>query len=287
MTDDPERSVACIGLGLLGAAMGERLLDHGWRVSGFDVEQTRCREFERAGGRILESARQAASESVLLISLPTSEIVATVLDEIRDDMTTGTIIVDTTTGRPGDSTNAAAQLAARGIDYLDATVGGSSQLARDGDTIIMCGGDEVAFERCRPLFDVLSRETFYTGASGNGARMKLVVNLVLGLNRAVLAEGLAFAEATGIDQRLALQILKAGPAASRVMDTKGEKMLTGDFEPQARLAQHLKDVRLILESGIESGAKLPLSTLHRELLSGRVAAGDEALDNSAIIRAFQ
>jgi 3-hydroxyisobutyrate dehydrogenase-like beta-hydroxyacid dehydrogenase len=116
--------------------------------------------------------------------------------------------------------------------------------------------------------------------------MKLVVNLVLGLNRAALAEGLALAHHCGLDPTAALEVLRAGPAYSRMMDIKGAKMLAGDFTPQARLAQHLKDVRLILKLGEASGARLPLSTLHRALLEQLAAAGYHDADNSAIIRAF-
>jgi 3-hydroxyisobutyrate dehydrogenase-like beta-hydroxyacid dehydrogenase len=181
----------------------------------------------------------------------------------------------------------ARQLAERDVAYLDATVGGSSQLARDGEAIVMCGGERAAFDQGQSLFADLARETFYCGPSGSGARMKLVVNLVLGLNRAVLAEGLAFARQLGIDGGQALEVLKAGPSWSRAMDHKGERMLTENFEPQARLTQHRKDVRLILELASESNAAVPFSSLHEELLSRLVDQGDGDLDNSAIIRAFQ
>ena len=117
--------------------------------------------------------------------------------------------------------------------------------------------------------------------------MKLVMNLVLGLNRAVLAEGLEFARASNIDTQVALDILKESPAYSRAMDTKGHRMLNEHFDPEARLSQHLKDVRLILASGEASGAYLPLSTVHRELLEAAEAAGYGTSDNSAIIKAFQ
>ena len=117
--------------------------------------------------------------------------------------------------------------------------------------------------------------------------MKLVVNLVLGLNRAVLAEGLSFAQATGVAPAKALEVLKASPAYSTVMDTKGEKMLTGDFTPQARLRQHLKDVNLILESAAASAANTPLSEWHAETLQALVDQGHGDDDNSSIIRAFE
>ena len=117
--------------------------------------------------------------------------------------------------------------------------------------------------------------------------MKLVVNLVLGLNRAVIAEGLCFAERFGVDPRKALEVLQASPAYSRVMDTKATKMLDGDFTLQARLAQHSKDIRLILNAGKQFGAKLPLSNLHEMLLNNLIQEGYGDLDNSAIVKAFQ
>jgi 3-hydroxyisobutyrate dehydrogenase-like beta-hydroxyacid dehydrogenase len=117
--------------------------------------------------------------------------------------------------------------------------------------------------------------------------MKLALNIVIGLHRAVLAESLAFAEFLGIDSGVALQILKAGPAYSKAMDAKGEKMLSRDFNPEARLAQHLKDVRLILEAGRSACARMPLSAVHEQSLSEAVDRGLGASDNSAIIEVFR
>jgi 3-hydroxyisobutyrate dehydrogenase-like beta-hydroxyacid dehydrogenase len=151
---------------------------------------------------------------------------------------------------------------------------------------VLAGGSTRTFAMCRDVFDCFARQVFYVGPCGSGARMKLVVNLVLGLNRAVLAEGLAFARSVGVSPERALEILKTGAAYSHVMDTKGAKMLRGDFTPQAKLSQHLKDVRLILSLGKKSGAELPLSKLHRQLLERLEAAGCGTLDNSAIIKAF-
>ena len=150
----------------------------------------------------------------------------------------------------------------------------------------MAGGEPEVFVRCRPLLALFSKQAFHVGPWGSGARMKLVVNLALGLNRAVLAESLALARASKLDLRAALEILKSSPAYSRAMDVKGAKMIEGDFAPQARLRQHLKDVRLILEQGAREGVRLPLSQVHEELLSSLEAAGLGDLDNSAIFRAY-
>ncbi len=112
------------------------------------------------------------------------------------------------------------------------------------------------------------------------------MNLVLGLNRAALAEGLGFARRCGLDPVAVLDVLRGGAAYSRVMDTKGPKMLAGDFAPEARLAQHLKDVRLIRSQGDRAGAHLPLSEVHERLHAELVRAGFGECDNSSVIRAF-
>ena len=113
--------------------------------------------------------------------------------------------------------------------------------------------------------------------------MKLVSNLVLGLNRAALAEALVYAVGIGVDPASALEVLRGSMAYSRVMDVKGQKMLDEDFTVQARLSQHLKDVRLILASGVT----LPLSETHRQLLEQAETIGLGEVDNSAIIKAIQ
>src|SRR5262249_22226413 len=153
------------------------------------------------------------------------EIVHRVIDEIAPQLRPGTIVIDTTTGAPKNAEALAERLSAAGIDYLDATIGGSSRQVRTREAIVICGGAESAFAGCGDLFQHCCRLAFHVGPAGSGARMKLVINLVLGLNRAVLAEGLEFARASGIDPYLALEILKASPAYCRAMDTKGLRML--------------------------------------------------------------
>jgi 3-hydroxyisobutyrate dehydrogenase len=108
----------------------------------------------------------------------------------------------------------------------------------------------------------------------------------MGLNRAALAEGLALARAAGLDPELTLSVLREGNAYSRVLDLKGRKMIEGDFRPQARLSQHLKDVRLIERLAAEVGARTPLSAVHAELLESAIAHGHGDLDNSALILEF-
>lgn len=151
----------------------------------------------------------------------------------------------------------------------------------------MVGGDKTAYEKCMDIFESLGAKTFYLGASGNGSRAKLAGNLVLGLNRLALAEGLVFAAKLGLEPRAFLELLKVTPAYSAAMDVKGKKMLEGDFTPQARLRQHHKDVSIMLKYAENLRQELPLSKTHLEILEKAIAASDGELDNSAVIREIQ
>jgi 3-hydroxyisobutyrate dehydrogenase-like beta-hydroxyacid dehydrogenase len=245
-------------------------------------------ELAHMGGRPVESAVEVARQATaVLLSLPHSGITHSVLDEITAGLTREHIVIDTTTGEPSEMEGFGRRLGKCGVSYIDATVAGSSRQARAREVIVMAAGDQAAIDSCQAIFDAFAVRTFRVGPCGTGARMKLVVNLVLGLNRAVLAEGLAFAEACNLDATVALEIMKASPAYSRAMDVKGEKMLRSDYSVEARLRQHHKDVRLILAEAQKHAAELPLSRVHDELLELAESAGFADADNSAIREAFR
>ena len=283
-----DRPVGVIGLGLMGGALAERLIGASFSVIGYDIDAAQCKALERIGGSVVLGAADVASRcDRVILSLPTTDVVEKVIGQMDAELRPDQIIVDTTTGDPERTAALGARLARRGVLYLDATVSGSSAQAKSGDVIVMAGGRRDVFDACEDVFRCFARRWFHVGDWGSGARMKLASNLVLGLNRAALAEGLAFAKSLGLDLEATLAILAESAAYSRVMDTKGRKMITGDFTPQAKLSQHLKDVRLILAAAASAGIDLPLSAEHRKLLEACEAAGFADADNSAIIRAFQ
>jgi len=176
---------------------------------------------------------------------------------------------------------------AKGVAYVEATVAGSSSQVRSGDACLFVGGDGPAVRRVEEILDAIASRRFHLGPVGSASRFKLVHNLVLGLNRAVLAEGLSFAAALGFEPVRVLEILEQTPAASAVMASKGGKMASGDHEPQARLSQHLKDVRLIIAAAEREGLQTPLSRAHERLLERAEALGFGDADNSAVIEAYR
>jgi 3-hydroxyisobutyrate dehydrogenase-like beta-hydroxyacid dehydrogenase len=274
--------IGLVGIGLLGSALAERMQCTGRPLLGYDLDPARLQ-----GTHAAASVREVAARCcTVVLCLPDSAVVAAVIDEMADELAAGSLVIDATTGDPDDTVRVAGELARRGIGHVDATIVGSSEQARRGEAVVLIGGEPAAVQQAEPVLADWSPRRFHVGPSGSGARLKLVVNLVLGLNRAALAEGLALAAACGIEPAAALNVLKATPAFSAVMDTKGPKMVARDFAPQARLSQHLKDVRLIRELAARSGASTPLSAVHQQLLEQAVALGLGDADNSAVLGAY-
>lgn len=283
----PADRIGLIGLGLLGSAIAERLHACGFSVHGFDIDNQRLAAFSRSGGESGESVEDVVRTcDRIVLSLPDSTVVTGLLEAIDPACLAARHVMDTTTGAPEDAAAFGRILEAAGGHYLDTTIGGSSDQVRRHEAIVIAGGDSGALDRCMPVLRCLGCRVFHTGECGSGSSMKLVLNLVLGLNRAVLAEGLSFAQRCGLSPDQALEILKAGPAYSQAMDRKGRKMLREEFLPEARLSQHLKDVRLILAEGQRHAARLPLTEQHAALLEAAEDMGFGSADNSAVIKAF-
>jgi len=285
MSDTISKTIGMIGLGLMGTAMTERLLAHGWQVRVWNRSRGKAAPLIAQGA--VWSDDPIADCTRVIVSLYDSEAVREVMDSMQCHLRLGHIIIDTTTGEPEQSAALATRLAALGVAYLDAPISGSSEQTRCGEATVMVGGDPAAFAACADLWPILGGTVHRCGGSGSAARMKLITNLVLGLNRAVLAEGLAFAEAIGVEPAAALAVLQAGNAYSRAMDVKGRKMIARDYTPQARLSQHLKDLHLMLHSAAQHGMELPLVQTHRLLLEKAERLGLGDLDNCAVLEVLR
>ncbi|MBM3823895.1 MAG: NAD(P)-dependent oxidoreductase [Verrucomicrobia bacterium] len=284
-SQEEHEPIGVIGLGLMGTALTERLLEHGFRVRVWNRTREKSVPLVARGAKW--SDNPLADCRRVIISLYTTDVVEAVLAELEAGLHQGQILIDTTTGESTQTAALAARLGERGVRYLDAPVSGSSQQTRAGEATVMVGGDDATFAACADLWQVMGRKVFHVGPCGSAARMKLITNLVLGLNRAVLAEGLSFAEALGVSPAAALEVMAGSPAYSRAMDVKGRKMVERDFSVQARLSQHLKDVRLMLDAARAVGLALPLTDTHRRLMEQAEAAGLGDQDNSAIIEVLR
>lgn len=280
--------VGFIGVGLMGGHMSRHLIEAGFPVIVHDTDPARVAAAVRAGAKTVSSPDEIPGQvDVLMFSLPTSDIVKDVVHNQLKLFQTGRqglIVLDATTADPDKSAAIAADLAKVGIRFLDCTVSGTSEMCAVKDIIFMVGGSQDAYADCEPMFAAMGREWMHMGANGNGAIMKLCVNLVLGLNRMALAEGLTLARKAGIEPLAALEVLKKSAAFSKIMDQKGYRMVEKRFHPPAgKLRIYLKDVRAMLALGEKLNCPLPLIGLHAQALASEVAKGRGEWDSANII----
>jgi 3-hydroxyisobutyrate dehydrogenase-like beta-hydroxyacid dehydrogenase len=277
--------VGVVGIGLVGLAIVERLRAARIKVAGFDIDPARCEALRSAHGVVAASANDVFAQcDNVVLALPDGGLTATVVREAMPVMQTGAMVVDCGVGDPEQAVALAVRLAARGMRALDAPLSGSSQQIREGAAVMMIGGDRDACDALDPVLAAIAPRRFLLGPPGSGARAKLATNLLLGLNRAALAEALVFAESQKLDLSAFLELVRATPAYSRAVDVKGAMMVNGEFAPpQSRIRQHRKDLGLMLESAHHSGKALPLTSLHAQILDAAIADGAGDLDNAAII----
>lgn len=288
--------VGIVGLGLVGQALATRLAAAGFELIGFDHQDTARDAWAAQGRRLAEfpAALGAQCERIVLAVFDTAGVLqlaegasGLLSGGVSGDLSGGVTqaLIDCSTGDPDALQALAARLAGRGVDFIEAPLSGSSSQIAAGQATMLLGAGAEALARHADLLGAIAPSRVHVGAAGMGARAKLATNLVLGLNRAALAEGIVFAEALGIAPAQFLALVLATPARSDAALNKGARMVSGSFDaPQSRIRQHLKDVELMLGQAANAGQALPLSATHAALLRAAVAAGDGELDNAAIIR---
>ncbi|HET7190831.1 MAG TPA: NAD(P)-dependent oxidoreductase [Pseudolabrys sp.] len=279
--------VAIIGLGLMGEVYARRLLDANIPVTGFDVDGARCARLADMGGRPAQSiAELARSARCIIIAVFNTDQVEEVVESnllpaLGDG--SGKAVLCMSTCDPDRVAALAKRVIPRGIRYLDVPVSGTSDQVRRGDGVALIGGDITIADEVKDILDALFARTFHIGKVGDGGRAKLAVNLILGLNRLALAEGLVFAERLGLDPAAFLDVARGSASYSQVMETKGPKMVRGDFSPEGRVKQTLKDAHLMLDQAAAVGQKLSALEVHADVLEACMRAGEADFDNSAIV----
>jgi 3-hydroxyisobutyrate dehydrogenase-like beta-hydroxyacid dehydrogenase len=265
--------VAIVGLGLMGEVYAKRLLDKKIPVTGYDIDAARRSRLALIGGKPAESISALAKPArCIIIAVFNTEQVEDVVDNhLLPALGEGSnkIVLCMSTVDPDRVAALASRVIPRGIRYLDVPVSGTSDMAI---------ADDVA-----EVLDALFVRRFHVGKVGDGGRAKLAVNLILGLNRLALAEGLVFAERLGLNPAAFLEVARGSASYSQVMDTKGPKMVRDDFSPEGRVKQTLKDAHLMLDQAAAVGQKLSTLEVHVDVLEACVRAGEADLDNSAII----
>lgn len=288
----PSQCVGLIGLGLVGTALAKRLSAAGYQCIGFDVREEAVLAFKAAGFQTCPSVEHMLTQTntLVLAVFDTSGVMA-VVEKIKhyrklSQQTTQPVLslIDCSTGDPVKLAELAHQLAADNVQFIEAPLSGSSMQIENGQATLLLGGEVLHIESASPLLNALATSQLHVGGAGMAAKAKLATNLVLGLNRAALAEGMVFAQTLGIQAETFLQLVLNTPARSEAAVAKGSMMVNEQFEPQSRIRQHLKDVQLMLDMADRNSQNLPLSQTHAQLMRNAIEQGDGELDNAAIIR---
>jgi len=274
--------VGIIGVGLMGEVYAHRLIAAGFAVVGCDVDPARNARLAQIGGRAETLAAIARDCDPIVLAVFNTDQVEDVVERALIPAAAGKIVIATSTCDPDRIAALAARVADK-LRFLEVPVSGTSEQVRQGDGVGLIGGDARIAQAAAPVLDALVPKRFHIGNAGDGGRTKLAVNLILGLNRLALAEGLVFAARLGLDPEAFLNVARASAAASQVMDTKGPKMIAGDFAPQGRVRQTLKDTQLMLAQAHRAGQKLPLLEIHADVLEACLRHGDGEADNSIVI----
>jgi len=280
-------TVGLVGLGLLGEALAKRLLQGGYQVIGFDIDHTKLDKLVSLGGAPAASASSLAMSCgpIVLAVFSTEQVEAILERELLRILAgnPGRTVLCASTCDPDRIAALGARLADRGIHLLETPVSGSSGQVSRGEGVALIGGEAGVLAEVQPIVETMFPTFFHVGKTGDASRAKLAINLILGLNRLALAEGLVFAQRLGLDLTTFLKIARACACYSQVMDTKGDKMLRGDFVAEGRITQHLKDVHLMLDQARTAKQQLPLLDVHADVLQACVRHGEGDLDNSIVI----
>ena len=282
-------TVGVIGMGLIGSAVTRRLIAAGIPVAGYDIDAAKLTSLAtfpvRAANSLGELA--GAADRFVLAVFDTKQVEDVI--EGPGGLLEGTgnrpgaVYVSVSTCDPERIRALGDRVRSRGATLFECPLSGSSDQVARGESLGLVAGDTARIDDIQDILQAICKRHYLLGALGNGNRAKLAINLILGLNRAALAEGLVFAQRLGLNLESFLEVARSSAAHSQVMDVKGGKMISRDFAPHGKIAQSHKDFSLILAAAHAAGQELPFAEVYRTLMLGCIEHGEADSDNSAII----
>jgi 3-hydroxyisobutyrate dehydrogenase-like beta-hydroxyacid dehydrogenase len=286
-TVTPENStLGFVGVGYMGRPIARRLLESGFKLLAYDLEQSKADQLVPFGGRVAESlAELSANCNVVLSCLPSDLAVLDIYsgpDGLIGNARSGSLIIDMSTVDPQTSQQLARLGSERGVEVLDVTISGSTPAAEKGLLTLFAGGDRGSFAAVQSIFQVIARKYFYLGPNGSGATMKLVANTLLGIGMQAIAEAVALGEKAGLDRKRLFEVLSETAVIAPAHVGKLERARNNDYSPQFPLRLMNKDFELILNLAAAVGVKMPATGVAFVVNARQLEQGQEQ-DFSAVI----
>ncbi|MES2038086.1 MAG: 2-hydroxy-3-oxopropionate reductase [Pseudomonadota bacterium] len=282
--------IGFIGLGIMGAPMAGHLQAGGHKLYLHDIKNPPFELIER-GATVCTSGEEVARRAdIIIIMVPdTPHVEAALFGEngVVSGLDAGKIVVDMSSISPIATKDFAKKINALKCEYLDAPVSGGEVGAKAASLTIMVGGSEAAFDKVKPLFELMGKNITLVGGNGDGQTTKVANQIIVALNIQAVAEALLFASKAGADPARVRQALMGGFAASRILEVHGERMVKRTFNPGFRIELHQKDLNLALQGAKALGVSLPNTAAVQELMNACSANGMRGLDHSALCRAIE
>jgi 2-hydroxy-3-oxopropionate reductase len=282
--------IGFVGLGIMGTPMAGHLIKAGHEVFLYSLPSV-PQVLRDAGGKACASGKEVAQNAeVIIVMVPDTPNVEEALfsaDGIAAGLSKGKTVVDMSSISPIATKDFAKRINEKGCDYLDAPVSGGEVGAKAASLTIMVGGSQAAFDRVKPLFELMGKNITLVGGNGDGQTAKVANQIIVALNIEAVAEALLFAAKAGADPAKVRQALMGGFAASRILEVHGERMVKRTFDPGFRIELHQKDLNLALSSARQLGVSLPNTATAQELFNACAAHGGKGWDHSAMVRALE
>ena len=286
----PPLKLGFIGLGIMGTPMAGHLLKAGHKLFVHSASSVPA-DVVKAGATACASGREVAQKAdIIFIMVPDTPHVGDVLfseNGVASGITQGKTVVDMSSISPIETKVFAKKINALSCDYLDAPVSGGEVGARNATLSIMVGGPDAAFDKIKPLFELMGKNITLVGGNGDGQTAKVANQIIVALNIEAVAEALLFAAKAGADPARVRQALMGGFASSKILEVHGERMVKRTFDPGFRIELHQKDLNLALSSARALGVSLPNTATAQELFNSCVAHGGKAWDHSAMVKALE
>jgi len=282
--------IGFVGLGIMGTPMAGHLIKAGHELYLYSFPGV-PEDLVKTGGRVCASGKEVAQKADIIITMvPDTPHVADALfsaNGIAAGLSKGKTVVDMSSISPVETKVFAKRINELGCDYLDAPVSGGEVGAKNATLSIMVGGPDKAFEKVKPLFDLMGKNITLVGGNGDGQTAKVANQIIVALNIEACAEALLFAAKAGADPVRVRQALMGGFAGSKILELHAERMIKRNFDPGFRIELHQKDLNLALSSARALGVSLPNTATAQELFNACAAHGGKAWDHSAMVRALE
>jgi 2-hydroxy-3-oxopropionate reductase len=282
--------IGFVGLGIMGSPMAANLMKGGHELFLYSIPSVPGVLVE-AGGKACASGKDVAQKADIIITMvpDTPHVRSALFDEngVASGLTKGKIVVDMSSISPIETKEFAKKINELGCDYLDAPVSGGEVGAKNATLSIMVGGPQGAFDKVKPLFELMGKNITLVGGNGDGQTTKVANQIIVALNIEACAEALLFAAKAGADPAKVRQALMGGFASSKILEVHAERMIKRTFDPGFRIELHQKDLNLALSSARAIGVSLPNTATAQELFNACAANGGKAWDHSAMVKALE